>query len=398
MLKIGFVTPWYGKNIPGGAEMELRGISQHIAESGVQVEILTTCVKDFNSDWNENYYPQGEEIINNITVKRFKVRKRNVQAFDAVNYKLMNNMPISAAEEKVYVEEMVNSPDLYKYIRQEKENYTAFVFIPYMFGTTYYGIQECKEKAILIPCFHDESYIYMDIFKPVFENMAGVIYHAKPEMELANRVFDFSKVKQGLLGEGVHTEWESDGERFRKKYNISENYIMYAGLKDAGKNVDLLVKYFCEYKKRNENDLKLILIGGGKIDIPEKYQKDIIDLGFIDMQDKYDAYGAALTLCQPSLHESFSLVIMESWLCNRPVIVNEGCEVTKNFAIESGGGLYFNNFFDFEGCLNYYLKNKQMAEQMGKQGGEYVRNNFSWDVIVEKYMKFIKYSIEDDKG
>ena len=27
MKKIGFVIPWYGEDIPGGAEMELRGLS-----------------------------------------------------------------------------------------------------------------------------------------------------------------------------------------------------------------------------------------------------------------------------------------------------------------------------------------------------------------------------------
>ena len=47
----------------------------------------------------------------------------------------------------------------------------------------------------------------------------------------------------------------------------------------------------------------------------------LIDLGFVPIQDKYDAYAAAELLCQPSKHESFSYVIMESWLCERPVLV-----------------------------------------------------------------------------
>lgn len=390
MKKIGFVTPWYGENIPGGAEMELRGIATHIAKTGLEVEILTTCVKDFNSDWNEDYYDQGEEIVTGILVRRFKVRKRNVQAFNEVNYKLMNNLKITRAEEQTFIEEMVNSPDLYEYIKKEQEQYQALVYIPYMFGTTYYGIKACPKKAIMIPCFHDESYIYMDIYKQVFESVSGVIYHAKPEMELANRVFDLSNVNQGLLGEGVHTEWESKPERFKEKYQINFPYIMYAGRKDAGKNVDLLIQYFAEYKKRNNNELKLILIGGGQMSIPRNSKKDILDLGFIDMQDKYDAYGAALALCQPSTHESFSLVIMESWLCNRPVLVHEKCEVTKNFAIETRGGLYFDSYFDFEGCLNYYINHPDISDQMGKNGCEYVHANFSWDVIVDKYVRFIE--------
>ena len=59
MQKIGFVIPWFGENIPGGAEMELREVTAHLQQAGMEVEILTTCVKEFTADWNENYYAAG---------------------------------------------------------------------------------------------------------------------------------------------------------------------------------------------------------------------------------------------------------------------------------------------------------------------------------------------------
>ena len=30
MKKLGFVIPWFGEKIPGGAEMELRGLTAHM--------------------------------------------------------------------------------------------------------------------------------------------------------------------------------------------------------------------------------------------------------------------------------------------------------------------------------------------------------------------------------
>ncbi len=78
MDKIAFVIPWYGKNITGGAEHECKGIVEHLNKAGVNVEILTTCVKDFNSDWNVNYYSEGTEIINGVPVRRFRVRKETL--------------------------------------------------------------------------------------------------------------------------------------------------------------------------------------------------------------------------------------------------------------------------------------------------------------------------------
>ena len=395
--KIGFVIPWYSEKIPGGAEMELRGLTTHLHESGVELEILTTCVKEFAADWNKNYFKPGCETIHGFTVRRFKVRKRNVKAFDAVNFKLMNGIGISREEEELYVRESVNSPELYNYISSHRDEYSLFVFIPYMFGTTYNGIKACPEKSVLIPCFHDEPYVYLDVYKSVFESVSGIIYHAKPEYELANRVFNIPEEKQRVLGEGVYTSLTSDAAAFREKFGINEPFILYAGRKDSGKNVHTLVKYFSEYVKRQEGDLKLVLIGGGSIELPEELVKSgrIVDLGFVDIQDKYNAQAAAELLCQPSHNESFSLVIMESWLCGRPTLVSASCAVTRNFVSESNGGLYFDDYFEFEGAVNYIINNKEIAKIMGENGNRYVKERFAWDVIVEKYMGFFS---ETEKG
>ena len=399
MKKIGFVIPWYSENISGGAEMELRGLTTHLNQKGVEVEILSTCVKDFSSDWNTNYYSEGEDFVHGFKIRRFKVRKRNTQAFDAVNFKLINNITVSDEEEKIFTEQMINSDDLYSYIKNHSDDYSLFVFIPYMFGTTFYGVQICPQKSVIIPCFHDEAYLYLRKFKPVFENVAGIIYNALPEYELANQVFDLSRTKQIVMGIGIDTDLRFDADSFRKKFSVDSPVILYAGRKDAGKNVHTLVKYYSEYKKRHSSDLKLVLIGGGKIDLPDSLvkSKDIVDLGYVDIQDKYNAAAAAALLCQPSKNESFSLVIMESWLCGRPVLVHNNCAVTKNFVRESNGGLYFNNYFEFEGCLNYILTHEEISAEMGQNGKNFVCSHFSWDVIIEKYLRFFDEVIKSEK-
>ena len=388
--KIAFVIPWYGENIPGGAEMELRGIAHHVADAGIEVEILTTCVEKFTADWNINYHPEGTSQSGNLVVRRFPVRKRDVRAFDKVNTKLMNGECVSHAEEELFIREMINSPKLYSYIAENKDQYDVVAFIPYMFGTTYFGAKECFEKAVMIPCFHDEAYIYMDVFKPVLESIAGMIYLAKPECSLANKVFNLENVHQAVLGGGLDTEFKYDAEAFRRKFQISDPFILYAGRKDVGKNIYTLIQYFCEYKRRNKTATKLVLIGGGEIRIPEAMENEIIDLGFVDYQDKYNAYAAALCTCQPSFHESFSLVVMESWLCERPVLVHAQCAVTRNFVSEVNGGLYFDNYYEFEGCVEYFQKKENISVLMGKKGRQFVLENFAWDVIVDKYVTFFE--------
>ncbi len=390
MKKIGFVTPWFGMDISGGAEAELRELVLHLKDTALEFEILTTCVRSFNSNWNENYHKEGVSVENGIVIRRFRADQRDGAAFDSINWKLMRNISITREEEEVFIHEMVNSSELYSFMHDNEEEYGIFVFIPYMFGTTYYGVKVNPSKAVLIPCFHNESYFHMNIFRELYSRVAGIVYNAKPEMELTERTYDLQGVRQIVMGIGMDTDISGDARRFREKYRMERPFMIYAGRKDAGKNVDLLLRYFSEYHKRQRSDLELVLIGGGKIDIPLDIADNVHDLGFVDRQDKYDVYTAAELLCQPSHNESFSLVIMESWLCGKPVLVHDTCAVTKNFAIESNGGLYFKDYFEFEGTLDYILSNRSVAEVMGGNGRKYVEKNFSWNKIIDRYINFFE--------
>ena len=399
MKKLGFVIPWYSDTVKGGAETELRGIVKHLSASGVELEILTTCVKEFSSNWSVNFYKEGPADEGGIKVLRFPARKRDTEAFDAVNLKFIKGIPVSAEEEQIFMREMVNSPKFYEYMNEHQDEYSLFVHIPYMFGTAYNGIKVCPGKSVLIPCLHEEAYAHMSLWNDVFSKLAGMIYLSTPEMKLANELYDLKKVRQEVLGAGVDSDFDPDPSRFREKFKINDPFILYAGRKDTGKNVDLLIRYFCEFKKRNPSfdSLKLILIGGGSIDIPKDYSTQIIDLGFVDREDKYDACAASLCMCQPSTHESFSIVIMESWLCGRPVLVHENCDVTCAFARESNSGLYFKDFYDFEGAVKYYLQNPDTADAMGNTGRQYVLERFTWDVITRKFTDFLK-EVSHDNG
>ena len=319
MKKLGFVIPWYGEKIPGGAEMELRSLVHHLLDAGVDCEVLTTCVKEFTADWNENFHRPGTDRRDRGAGAPFKVRKRDAAAFDGVNIKLMNGSMLTKDEEQIFIHEMVNSDDLYTYMREHQEEYALFIFIPYMFGPTWYGSQICPEKSVLIPCFHDEAYIYMKIFREAYSKVAGIVYNAQPEYDLMQPIYNLKNVHQKVIGVGMNTNITYSRERFLEKYKITSPFIVYAGRKDEGKNINTLIRYFARYKERMNNDMQLVLIGGGKVKIPDAVKKDVHDLGFVDIQDKYDITASATLMCQPSKNESFSIVIMESWLCHRPV-------------------------------------------------------------------------------
>src|SRR5438067_5040904 len=76
-------------------------------------------------------------------------------------------------------------------------------------------------------------------------------------------------------------------------------------------------------------DLDLISFGVGEIVLPAEIAPRVKDLGFLPQEEVGDAYAAAAAYIQPSLFESFSRTIMESWLAGTPVIANSACEVVR---------------------------------------------------------------------
>jgi len=226
MKPIALVIPWYGDDITGGAEKECNYLAHSLQNEGQAVEVLTTCTKDATCDRGKNTIKPGIYEESRIKVRRFLVREnRNTEAYTYSNQKIYDNNNFDLNDEEVYFREDINSPDMYTFIRKNKDNYKAFLFMPYMYGTTYNGSFECPEKSIIIPCLHDESYAYMQLLKDKMKTFKGMIFLSKPEYKLAQSLYDLKNVKCAVLGAGVDTNWEksSDPNNFRLKYNKTGN-------------------------------------------------------------------------------------------------------------------------------------------------------------------------------
>ena len=388
-MKIAFICPWYGKDIPGGAEAECRRTVENLHQRGIDVEVWTTCVRDFEGDWSRNHYRAGDYQVEGVPVKRFAVSSRNGTLFGRLNQQIMNGEPLSREEEKLFFEHMINSPGLYQHIRRHGSE-ALLVFIPYLFSTSYFGSRIHPKQSFIIPCLHDEGYARLALLKETYRQVSGLVFHTRAEQQLGRDLFNLSENQSFLLGEGIDTDLAPDPGRFRLKYNLSDPYLLYAGRRDAGKNTPLLMNYFALFKKRFPSSLRLVLIGNLPLRIPLERREDILDFGFVPRQDKVDAYGGAALFCQPSVMESFSIVIMEAWLCGAPVLVNAHCPVTVEHCNRGQGGLYFGDYLEFEACVQEILDHPDRAQDLARNGRQYVLENFHWDRVTEKYIRLFE--------
>jgi len=185
---------------------------------------------------------------------------------------------------------------------------------------------------------------------------------------------------------GVGVELPKSTEEQTSSAPLPENYFVYAGRKEVGKNVPLLCQWFASYIETFRRDTKLVFIGGGdNALIPATDQ--FIDLGFVSEAMKHRVIKQSLGVINLSENESFSIVIMEGWLLRVPVVVSAQCAVTRDHVRRCNGGLYVASGDEFCIALKYLEDHEEARNLLAEQGRQYVASEFSFDAVLARYLR-----------
>lgn len=387
MKKIAIVNQRYGLEVNGGSELYTREIAERLCRD-YEVHVLTTCALEY-TDW-ANYYPEGVDTIHGVTVHRFPVKNtRNKSRFAEV-HKVMEATAgrLSEAKGQEWLEEMGPfCPELVHYIDVQRDSFDVFIVVTYLYYPAVKSLELIGDKAIFIPTAHDEPFLYFPIYRTEFCEPAGFIFLTSEEKKLICDTFDISGKIYDVMGVGVDLPKYVEGKTFKEKYGI-EDYLIYVGRIDVGKGAPDLFRDFIRYKEHNPSGLKLVLMGKSEIEIPQ--HPDILYLGFVSEEDKFSGVKGARALVLPSKFESLSISVLESMALETPVIVNGNCAVLKGHCVKSRAGLYYTNYYEFEGCVNYLHSHEEEYKCMKENASSYIKENYDWDIIIKRFKELIE--------
>jgi glycosyltransferase involved in cell wall biosynthesis len=118
----------------------------------------------------------------------------------------------------------------------------------------------------------------------------------------------------------------------------------------------------------------------GKLEYPEKVRQFLSEI---------DIYALITGI------DMSPLTLLEAQLMKKPVIAtNVGGipELMRNnvtgFLIEKG------NYLDLIDKISTLLDNKTKQESMGEEGRKFVEQNFSWEIITEKFLRIMNKYVE----
>ncbi len=131
-------------------------------------------------------------------------------------------------------------------------------------------------------------------------------------------------------------------------------------------------------------------MGSGEIRAPRSARDVVHDLGFVSQHEKLEAFAASVATTQLSLNESFSYVLMESWLAGTPVIVHADCAVTRTHCAKSGGGLWVRDAESFAEALDRLRGDAILRNALAKSGARYVRSEYSWQAVLTRLERAVQ--------
>jgi glycosyltransferase involved in cell wall biosynthesis len=380
MKKLCVVTPRFGEQVMGGAERAIRKIVYSLARNH-EVTVLTSTslnVHNFEPECKE-----GEETVDGVKILRFNFDFELKKIADILR-KISVRYLVLVEEEKLFLQNFGYSESLLTYLEQKAEDFDLILATPYLFGNSVFCAINHPHKTVMIPCLHDEVFAEFELVKLAFKMAKGCIFYSEPEAALAKKLYG---IKDYVVA-GIPVFQQALRMPSKDISAIYENpYIIYVGRKDHAKGLGLLVTHFAEFKQFFRTSLRLVLVG-------PKRQKMAIDFHNIEKaeelddvsdQEKEKLVRGALALVQPSQLESFSLVIMESWMQMTPVIVNSFSSVTKNFVQASNGGFVVSSFLEFSQALNLLLQSKELYTYLGQSGFSFVERNFEEKLILSKF-------------
>jgi glycosyltransferase involved in cell wall biosynthesis len=417
-VKLAFIVQRYGTEILGGSEYSCRLIAERLAERH-EVEVLTTCARDYIT-W-KNEYPEGTDRVRGVTVRRFATaRTRDIDAFNRLSDWIFHNAHTGDDEMEWLTQQGPWSPALLDHLARRHQQFDALIFFTYLYAPTVLGLRIAPARSLLVPTAHDEPAIHLDLYREMFSLPAAIAYHTDVERRFVTTHFPIRAVAEETVGCGVDlpvsaereyptdeheplTEPEADVRRyddyqplpphitergavFRRRHRLHGPFVLYGGRIDPGKGCEELIEYFSSYVA-DGGDASLALMGVKLMKLPD--EPFIRFAGLLSERERVHALEAATVVAVPSPYESLSLLALEAFAVGTPILANARSDVLAEHCTRSNAGLYYADRDEFVEALKLLLADARLRAAMGRNGRDYVKRNYRWDVILAKYDRLI---------
>jgi len=209
--------------------------------------------------------------------------------------------------------------------------------------------------------------------------------------------FGVSKERACVIPNGIDAEIFSqssdlDQLRARLSLNNDEKVLLFVGRLAKVKRVEVLIALTKSLIKEGFK-LKTLLVGDG----PDRklYEKlarpiksNVIFIGQVPRTEVAKYYSIADVFVLPSLSEGLPQVLLEASAAGKPCVATNVNGIPDIIVHGKTGYLVERwNIDAYHDYVKFLLEDEQLSKKMGSMAIQFVKENFSWDVVIDKYEK-----------
>jgi glycosyltransferase involved in cell wall biosynthesis len=188
-----------------------------------------------------------------------------------------------------------------------------------------------------------------------------------------------------------------DTAAFRLRHRLGDRpFILFMGRMNRIKGPDLLLDAFLSAADRFR-DIDLVFAGpdGGLADELRRRAAEHVAggrvrfLGYLDGDEKSQAYHAAELLVVPSRSEAMSIVALEAGICGKPVLMTDRCGFDE--VAEVGGGcIVLPDVAGIAAGLVSLLNDRRALPSLGRRLSRFVAEHYAWARLATRYIELYR--------
>jgi glycosyltransferase involved in cell wall biosynthesis len=398
-MRIAFVVQRYGQDFVGGAERYVLSLATGLAGDGHDVSVVTSCATSYE-DWADHYEP-GRRVESGVEVHRLRVRRpRDNARFLPLHLRAVDPdaLPLWPWAQERWGQTM--GPDLEgaeQLVAQVASEHDATVLVGYHYSQTIRltGVAAAHGPAAVVPTAHPEGAFHVGRVRQMFEHADTVICLSPEEAELVAATHgrgDRIAVAPCPVPPVAAPPADLVESVLAEHGLVPGGYAVVVGRVDPAKGSDDAVRYVERYRRRIDPSMRVVVVGPGGGEASRSAA--VVPTGFVDERTKEALVAGSRVLLQPSYMESFSLVLIEAWMMERPALVQARSRVLAGHVHRSGGGLTYDGYAGFEVGLAAMERSPELAAGLGRNGREYALREFDWDTAAAAFLAAVSATVE----
>ena len=215
-----------------------------------------------------------------------------------------------------------------------------------------------------------------------------IVFNTPEERDLIERVTGNPGLPGEVVGTGIDRPAVVPVDEVAPRLDLLGDYLVYVGRIEPEKGCAVMIDHFLRWQRETRATATLALFGRSTMSFSENAHVRL--MGVVPDGEKLAAIARSRALVMPSRHESLSMVVLEAWMMDRPVLVNGDCEVLRGPGAAGGRRALLPALRGVRGGDGpARLGARRSPTGWAARASAYFEANYAWERVMEKYERLL---------